>query len=264
MLSTQMFLVCHKACIKTHQMMVQLPDETRDSKMTENADRLTRRRKLRNIIVSFIVTSVFVVVLFVAAGSIRWLWAWILAFIMLLSNIVSILLLDPALIEERTGMKRGYEKKDVPFAFIIGRFGPLAILIVSGLDFRFGWSSSLPAVYAIAGLILLLVGYVPVFWAMYENRFFSGVVRIQEERGHHVINTGPYHFIRHPGYLGSVIYLLALPFVLMSYWALVPAILTIIMIVVRIVMEEDTLKRELAGYVDYMQQVRFRLVPGIW
>lgn len=232
--------------------------------MTENVDRLTRKRKLRNIIVSFLVTSVFIIVLFVAAGSIHWLWAWILALVKLLGNVVSILLLDPALIEERTGVKKGYEKRDVPFAFIIGRFGPLAILIVSGLDFRFGWSSPLPSVYAISGLLFLLIGYVPVFWAMYENRFFSGVVRIQEERGHRVVNTGPYSYIRHPGYLGSVIYLLALPFVLMSYWALIPSALTIIIIIVRIIMEENTLKRELTGYDAYIQQVRFRLVPGIW
>jgi protein-S-isoprenylcysteine O-methyltransferase Ste14 len=183
---------------------------------------------------------------------------------MVLGNVVSILLLDPALIEERTGVKKGYEKRDVPFAFIIGRFGPLAILIVSGLDFRFSWSSSLPSVYAISGLVFLLIGYVPVFWAMYENRFFSGVVRIQEERGHRVINTGPYSYIRHPGYLGSVIYLLALPFVLMSFWAFIPSALTIIITIVRIIMEENTLRRELTGYEAYMQQVRFRLVPGIW
>lgn len=238
--------------------------KTKGNMMAENVDRLTQKRKLRNIIVSFLVTFVFIVALFVAAGSIRWLWAWVLALIMLLGNVVTILLLDPALIEERTGVKKGYERKDVPFAFIIGRFGPLAILIICGLDFRFGWSPILPTVYAILGLVFILIGYIPVFWAMYENRFFSGVVRIQEERGHHVVNTGPYHIIRHPGYLGSVIYLLALPFMLMSYWALIPAILTIIITVVRIIMEENTLKRELTGYADYMQQVRFRLVPGIW
>ena len=232
--------------------------------MQEDSVKLTRRRKLHNIIVSFLVMSVFIIALFVAAGSIHWLWAWVLTVVLLLSNVISILLLDPALIEERTGVKKGYERRDVPFAFIIGRFGPLAILIVSGLDFRFGWSPSLSIIYAISGLVILLVGYIPVFWAMYENRFFSGVVRIQDERGHHVINTGPYHFIRHPGYLGSVIFLLALPFVLMSYWALIPAAFTIIITIARIVLEENTLKRELTGYEEYMQQVRFRLVPGIW
>jgi protein-S-isoprenylcysteine O-methyltransferase Ste14 len=215
---------------------------------TESTVKLTRKRKLHNIIVSFLVTSVFIVALFVAAGSIYWLWAWVLTIIFLHSNVISVLLLNPALIEERTGVKKGYERMDVSFAFIIGRFGPLAILIVSGLDFRFGWSPSLSTIYAISGLVVLLVGYIPVFWAMYENRFFSGVVRIQGERGHHVINTGPYHFIRHPGYLGNVIFLLALPFVLMSYWALITAAFTIIITIVRIVLEENTLKRELTGY----------------
>lgn len=213
---------------------------------------------------SFFIVLIFIIVLFISAGSIRWLWAWILSAIMLAGNIVAVFLLDPALIDERTGIKKGYERRDVPLALIIGRVGPLAVFIVAGLNFRFGWTPLLPDIYAVIGLIIIMLSYIPVFRAMYVNRFFSGVVRIQDERGHHVITEGPYRIIRHPGYLGSCVYMIALPFALSSWWALIPSIATIIAVIIRIRLEEDTLGKELAGYEQYMKEVRYRLVPGIW
>jgi protein-S-isoprenylcysteine O-methyltransferase Ste14 len=99
---------------------------------------------------------------------------------------------------------------------------------------------------------------------MRENRFFSSVVRIQRERGHYVITTGLYRLVRHPGYLGSVVAMFALPFALTSYWALIPAVITNIISLIRIVLEDNTLKRELEGYSQYTEKVRHRLIPGIW
>ncbi|MBM3141905.1 MAG: isoprenylcysteine carboxylmethyltransferase family protein [Chloroflexi bacterium] len=232
--------------------------------MSEAVGNLSRKRKLRNIILSFLVTLFFIAVLFVTAGSLKWFWAWMLALVMLAGTTLGVVLLDPGLIEERTGVKKGYERKDLPLAFIMGRLGPLAVIIVAGLDFRFGWSGSLPNICAVLGLVLLIVGYVPTLWAMRENRFFSGVVRIQKERGHHVVTTGPYRFVRHPGYLGSIIYMIALPFGLTSYWALIPTVATIIIAILRTALEDDTLKRELEGYTKYAQRVRYRLLPGVW
>jgi protein-S-isoprenylcysteine O-methyltransferase Ste14 len=232
--------------------------------VSEGVDNLSWKRKLRNILLSFLVTLVFIVILFIAAGTLEWFWGWMFALVMLAGTMLGTLLLDPGLIEERTGVKKGYERRDFPLAFIMGRLGPLTVIVVAGLDFRFAWSGLLPDICAVLGLVFLVVGYVPTFWAMRENRFFSGVVRIQKERGHHVVATGPYRFVRHPGYSGNIIWMLALPFALMSYWALIPAVATVIVSVFRTAFEDDTLKRELEGYTEYAQRVRYRLLPGIW
>ena len=225
--------------------------------MTEAVGNLSRKRKLRNIFLSFLVTFIFIAILFITAGSLVWFWGWVLALIMLAGNTLGVVLVDPGLLEERTGVKSGYKRRDIPLAIIMGRLGPVAVIIVAGLDFRFGWSAPLPEALAVLGLVLFVIGYVPTLWAIRENRFFSAVVRIQEERGHCVITTGPYRFVRHPGYLGSIIYMLALPFALTSYWALVPAIATIIIAIVRTALEDGTLKQELKGYAEYIEQVRY-------
>lgn len=207
---------------------------------------------------------IFIAVLFVSAGSLEWFWAWMLVLVMLAGYTLGIVFVDTGLLEERTGVKRGYERRDLPLAIIMGRLGPLAVIIIAGLDFRFGWSWPLPETYAVLGLVLFAVGYVPILWAMHENRFFSSVIRIQKDRSHRVVTTGPYRFVRHPGYLGSIIYMLALPFALTSYWALIPAVATIILVIVRTALEDDILKRGLEGYAEYTQRVRYRLLPGMW
>jgi len=232
--------------------------------MVDAENNLSRKRKLRNIFLSFLVTLIFSSVLFIAAGSLAWIWGWVLVFVMLTGNTLGVVLLDPGLLEERTGVKSGYKRGDALLAIIMGRLGPLAVIIVSGLDFRFGWSAPFPGALAVLGFVFLIIGYTPTLWAMRENRFFSSVVRIQKERGHYVITTGPYRIVRHPGYLGSVIYMLALPFALTSYWALVPVVATTIIAIVRTALEDHTLKRELEGYAQYAERVRYCLLPGVW
>jgi len=223
-----------------------------------------RKRRLRNILLMLLVAPVFIIVSFVFAGSLDWIGGWIVAGIMIAGSVVGILLVDPGLLEERIGVKGGYKHWDVLLASIMGRLGPLAIIITSGLDFRFGWSRLFPTVLAVLGLVLYASGYVLALWAMRENRFFSSVVRIQSDRGHHVITTGPYRIVRHPGYSGGVVCLLVLPLALASYWALIPAVITVIVSLIRTVLEDNTLKRELDGYSQYSESVRYRLIPGIW
>ena len=102
-------------------------------------------------------------------------------------------------------------------------------------------------------------------WAMLVNPHFEKVVRIQHELGHRVIDTGPYRFVRHPGYVGTIIgFILSMPFLLNSWWAFVPAALATVWMIVRTVMEDRVLRRELEGYEDYAKRVRYRLLPGVW
>ena len=232
--------------------------------MSERKTNLNSKRKLRNLLLTFLVTAIFIAVLFISAGNFAWFWGWILSGIMIVSNVVGVILLDPELLEERTGVKSGSKRKDILLASIMGRFGPLAIIITAGLDFRFDWSGSFPPVLAVPGIIFYALGVSLPLWAMRENRFFSSVVRIQRERGHHVITTGPYRLVRHPGYLGSVVAMLAVPFALTSYWALIPAVITDMVSIIRTALEDNILKRELEGYSKYAEKVRHRLIPDIW
>jgi len=139
------------------------------------------------------------------------------------------------------------------------------ILAVSALDAgRFRWSPQFPLSCYIVSYIVLLLSYFFFFWAMWTNKFFSSRVRIQTDRGHYVIQDGPYRFVRHPGYLGMIIWLLITPLVLGSVWGLIPAGLTVIAVIIRTYLEDTTLKNELPGYADYASKVRFRLIPGLW
>ena len=149
------------------------------------------------------------------------------------------------------------------FALYIPSF--LAILAVASLDVgRFRWTASLPLPVYVVGYIILFLAYGIVFWAMWTNRFFSSVVRIQTDRGHHVVQEGPYRFVRHPGYVGAILLGLASAVVLGSIWALIPAGLMATLIIVRTALEDITLRRELPGYSAYARKVKYRLLPGVW
>ena len=114
------------------------------------------------------------------------------------------------------------------------------------------------------GFILISLRYAFAAWALAENRFFSSVVRIQTERGHVVCDTGPYRFVRHPGYAGNVFALFGIVLALSSVWTLIPAAVATIISVIRTVLEDQTLQEELLGYRDYAQRVRYRLIPRIY
>jgi len=113
-------------------------------------------------------------------------------------------------------------------------------------------------------LIVMLLGYLLGSWALIENRFFSGVVRIQTDRGHRVVSTGPYRLIRHPGYAGALWAYLAIPLLLDSAWAFIPALLLVGVLVLRTALEDRTLQEELPGYKEFARKTRFRLIPWVW
>jgi len=139
------------------------------------------------------------------------------------------------------------------------------MLIAAGLDARRSHINSvLPWPASIIGLSLNLVGMGIFSWSLRENRFFSSVVRIQTYRGHAVCNTGPYSLVRHPGYTGMIVGTIGLPQLFMSVWSAVPALLFVLIPVVRTGLEDRVLKAELSGYREYCETTRYRLVPGIW
>jgi len=143
-------------------------------------------------------------------------------------------------------------------------FGPVSICIVAGLDVRFGWSPGIPPALLIAALAMAVLGPLLTTWAMASNRFFYGVLRIAKDRGHTVATNGPYRYVRHPGYFGIIAFDLAMPLILGSLWAFIPAAITVCLVFVRTALEDRALQDKLDGYKDYAQRVHYRLLPGVW
>ncbi len=138
------------------------------------------------------------------------------------------------------------------------------MLIVAGLDIRFGWSGDVPLWVQIAGLVGFAVLFGFSVWAISANTFFSRVVRIQRNRGHHVITAGPYQYVRHPSYVASILSWFCTALALGSWWAMLPATLVALQFILHTALEDKTLQEELDDYKEYAAQVRYRLLPGIW
>jgi protein-S-isoprenylcysteine O-methyltransferase Ste14 len=140
----------------------------------------------------------------------------------------------------------------------------LLVPAVAGLDVgRYGWSSlGLP--YAVMGVVFLIVSSVLVNWAMIENPYFEPTMRIQNDRDHRVVTTGPYAIVRHPGYLSGILWIASVPLILGSLYALAPFVLYTVLMTLRTYLEDRTLQEELPGYTEYAEGVKHRLFPGIW
>lgn len=206
------------------------------------------------------------VALFWSAGRIDWWPAWALLAVMLAWIIAmgfAILRFNPDLLAERLGPRKGGKQWDMTIMGIVG-LAELARLIIAGLDQRYGWTGGFPIAAQIAALAVCALGYALGVWATASNAFFSQIVRIQTERGHAVATGGPYQYVRHPAYVGTILYQLAMPVLLASWWALIPGGLNTILLVIRTALEDRTLQAELSGYADYARLVRHRLLPGIW
>ncbi len=223
--------------------------------------------RVSSIVRIVISTVAFAALMFGTAGTVAWPAAWIYLGIVTASIVVYAVILmrvHPDLIEERMHPPVDAKKWDRPFVAIVGGLGPLALLALSGFDRRFGWSTPMPAWLIVLGLAMVASGHVLTNLAVAANRFFSAYIRIQRDRGHHVIDSGPYRFVRHPGYAGSVLHMFGTGFALGSWLGVgVAAVLTLVL-AARTALEDRTLRCELDGYGEYAARVRFRLVPGIW
>jgi protein-S-isoprenylcysteine O-methyltransferase Ste14 len=210
---------------------------------------------------------IFGALLFLIAGK----WLWIAGCVYLAMNAVTQLLSAFVLIPRQGGMlaerSRVHEDTkdwDRVLAPAITIVGTLAVLVTAALDARFGWSKDFPAGWQGVGAAFAFASQMFVLWAMASNSFFSTMVRIQTDRGHAVIQSGPYRYIRHPGYAGALVYTLLVPIVLGSWWTFIPALITIVLIMLRTRLEDQTLQAELPGYQEYAARVKYRLVPCIW
>lgn len=207
--------------------------------------------------------------LFIAAGTVNWPMAWAYVALLLASTLGSraiVLARNPETLRERARFTsaEGIKPWDRVLVPIVGLYGPMATMIVAGLDHRWGGSPAVPLSDQVLAALLVAAGYGLAVWAMVANRYFSSVARIQSERGQQVMTTGPYRFVRHPSYAGAILAGLALPFMLSALWALVPAVAMSAAVTVRTGLEDRMLRAELEGYQDYAARTRYRLFPGVW
>ncbi len=205
-------------------------------------------------------------ILFLSAG--RWDWAWGWATVAALvvwvgGTALTVIPTHPAVLAERRGPRKGAKAWDTAIMGVVGLI-ILAIYLTGGLDVRYNWTTGFPMAGQIAGVILALLGYGLVVWATASNAFFSQIVRIQTERGHTVATGGPYRWVRHPGYVGSILAYVGTPIMLGSWPAVVLGVASAVLMIVRTALEDKTLQAELDGYTAFAARVRYRLLPGVW
>lgn len=208
--------------------------------------------------------ALIIAITFIGAGRIDYWQGWIYNGLNIIFLLMSYFLLPRELIEERLKPKEGMKKWDKIY-YIVSTPVYFATLIISILDGgRFDWEPRIPIIVVIIGVVVYTIGQIIILWAKKVNKFFSTVVRIQKDRGQTVCKDGPYRFVRHPGYIGGLLHIIVTPFVLSSFWGLIPAVIAVVLLFIRTCLEDKTLQRELEGYTDYTNEVKYRLLPGIW
>lgn len=225
------------------------------------------RDQVRALISLAITMVVMIILLFLPAGTFSWALGWWFCAAFTLMTLIAIVWLwrvNPEIFGARNRLaKQGSKGWDIVVASLT-MVAIAAILPVAALDnARFSWAPA-PGWAIGLGYLLLVASYAGTAWAQAVNRHFEPTVRIQTERGHRVIDTGPYAVMRHPGYIGVVVMSAGIALALGSLWALVPAVVVAVLLAGRTLAEEATLKAELAGYSDYTRRVRYRWVPGLW
>lgn len=207
--------------------------------------------------------------LFVSSGDLRWAEGWGYAVFAVLYTVVGRLALftkSPGLAAERAaGFSRAdiepWDRKIVPW---IGLVLPILTMIAAGLDHQFGGAPHFPVWLVAVSAGPMAAGAVLGLWAALTNPFFSSVARIQTDRGQRVVSTGPYAFVRHPGYAGTIVFNILTPVFLGSSWAFIPAAALVALTVIRTRFEDRMLCERLDGYKEYAGRTRYRLLPGLW
>ena len=205
-------------------------------------------------------------ILFVSSGKLGWGQGWAYAGaaagVLAVTSLV-LVRVNPDLVVERTRVGEGTKGWDKVLTATYGLLG-LVILVVAGLDERYGWSAGIPTAVQTGALVIFVLADLLASWALWTNAYFATTVRIQEERGHRVTTGGPYRFVRHPAYIGWLLCSLVTPLALDSLWALIPAVLNAGVIIARTALEDRMLLAELDGYQAFARKTRYRLLPGVW
>ena len=209
----------------------------------------------------------FAVLLFVPAGTLRWGGAWAFLAFMVATGLACGSWLarnNPGLLAERM---RSPVQRDQPAAdkMFLAVFLVVNVtwLVVMGLDERFH-PTRMPVAWQVFGLVLLIASSAFIMWVFIENAFAAAVVKVQPERGHHVVSSGPYAFVRHPMYSAAVLFMIGIALLLGSWWGTAISPIFAVLFAIRIRIEEQTLRTGLSGYADYAARVRYRLLPGVW
>ena len=233
---------------------------------SHKSDQAVSARQWIRLIVAYLLIPL---VLLVCGGDFGWWEAWLYCLLIIAAGIGGRVWAErrhPGLMAERQSVDNF--KRAKPWDKVLAPLMALSLgfpmVIVAGLDHRYGWSPVFPLWLIFAGFILITLGYAFAAWALAENRFFFSVVRIRMDRGHVVCDSGPYRIVRHPGYAGNILPLLGIVLALGSVWAFIPAAVALIIAVIRTVLEDHTLQEELPGYREYTQRVRYRLIPGVY
>ena len=223
---------------------------------------------IKQLVVSAVMLAVMAAIFYASAGRTDIPRSWLLfgaTLVHFTGSTLVVARLNPGLISQRLTVRRvGSKSWDEVLMRVCNLTMLLLLPAVAGLDVgRYGWSA-LGAQYAALGLALMAVSSVLISWSMAVNPYFEPTVRIQGDRGHRVVSTGPYGLVRHPGYLSGILWAVSVPLVVGSFYAFVPVLLYSVLMVLRTQLEDRTLQGELKGYAEYARRVRYRLLPGFW
>lgn len=239
-------------------------DQTSAGKLTPGTPAISMSRLVLKVVLLY---SLIAAALFISAGRLDWIAGW--TYLCLHAGFSVGLMLwlarnDAGLLKERATAE-GTEVRRVEKVILSGvRIFTLALYVTAGLDAgRFAWSS-VPVGLRALGWVMGLFAGILILWVMRTNTFASVVVRLQSDRGHHVIQDGPYRIVRHPMYLGNLSLFLGLPLMLGSWWAYIPAVLMALTFIYRTMQEDRFLRKNLDGYAEFSTRTRFRLIPGVW
>lgn len=234
--------------------------------MTEEINKRLRKSGIKRILQIYLSLILQAVILFIAAGHLNiprvWFYVCLSFGYFTISGLI-IIKINPEIINQRGQKHKGTKTWDkvIMTLFLSMTF---IVFLIAGLDVgRFGWSS-MSAQYSIIGSVIYIAAAMFAQWAMVVNPHFEPTVRIQKDRNHKVITTGPYKIVRHPGYVGAILLTISIPLIIGSIFALIPTGIIFLLFIIRTELEDKMLHSELNGYAEYAERVKYRLIPGVW